>query len=206
MQSVFCIDICASAIMNNHYHVVLHVNVSEADALTDLEVLEGWCGLFKGSVLTKKYRQGGALTQAESKGVCDRVQEWRERLTYTSWFIRCCNEWLARESNKEDLFTGRFWEGRFKSLALLDEKALTACMAYVDLNPLRAKMAKTPESSGYTSVKTRDIKAKGLKKELKNPNYRRSQPINLFPFVGNPRENMPVGLPFKLEDYLELVD
>jgi len=100
--------------MSNHYHVVLHVNLAEVEALTDLEVIERWCGLFKGTMLTESYRQGEALTQAESKVVFDRIQEWRERLTDISWFIRCCNEWLARESNKEDLCTGRFW-GQFFS-------------------------------------------------------------------------------------------
>ena len=100
-----------------------------------------------------------------------------------------------QKSCAEDKCTGRFWEGRFKSQALCDEAALAACMAYVDLNPIRAKMAETPETSDHTSIKQRIAAAKN-----------NETPKNLAQFVGNPREPMPQGLPFTLKDYIELVD
>jgi len=94
------------------------------------------------------------------------------------------------------------WEGRFKSQALLDEKALAACLAYVDLNPIRAKMAKSPETSDHTSAKKRIKKAKSALLV----NHPDQQVKELLPFVGNPKQDMPLGLPFKLTDYLELLD
>lgn len=106
----------------------------------------------------------------------------------------------CRQASEEDGCTGRFWEGRFNSQALLDEKALAACLAYVDLNPICAAMAKTPERSDYTSIKERIATA------LAPTRNNGQQPAHLMPFVGNPREEMPKGLPFRLADYMELVD
>ncbi|MEJ2063345.1 MAG: hypothetical protein P8X74_08740 [Reinekea sp.] len=85
---------------------------------------------------------------------------------------------------------------------MLDEQALAACLAYVDLNPVRAQMAETPEQSDYTSAQKRIQCAQQTESTQDHPN----QPNTLFPFVGNPRQPMPEGLPFKLEDYLQLLD
>ena len=108
--------------------------------------------------------------------------------------MRIVNERIARQANAEDHCTGRFWEGRFKSQALLDERALLSCMAYVDLNPIRAKMAKTPESSDYTSIKHR-ISALQKNKPARGC---------LETFDGIHQNS--TGIPFKLDDYVELVD
>jgi hypothetical protein len=77
-----------------------------------------------------------------------------------------------------------------------DDAAVLSCMAYVDLNPIRAKMAKTPETSNHTSIQKRT--------EALQQNKR--QPYKLLPFVGNPRQDMPQGIAFSLQDYCELVD
>ena len=69
--------------------------------------------------------------------------------------MRCLNEQFARRANAEDGCTSRFWEGRFKSQALLDEPALSTAMAYVDLNPIRAKIAIELTDSDKTSVRQR---------------------------------------------------
>lgn len=140
------------------------------------------------------------------------------------WFMRNINEPIARQANLEDNCTGRLyrthpcvlpcgpsygrsktfptilWEGRFKSQTLLDEQALAACLTYVDLNPVRAGMARTPEASEHTSVQRR---IQRLESDAREP-----QPLAkaLFPFARNPREAMPEGLRSRLNDYLELVD
>ena len=95
------------------------------------------------------------------------------------------NEHIAKEANKEDNVTGSFFESRFKSQALLDERALLTCMAYVDLNPIRAAIAQTPETSDYTSIQERI-------------NNKSSTLLNLG-FEEN-------NIPFTLADYCDLVD
>lgn len=202
LANIFAIDLCAYAVMSNHYHVTLHINAEQAQSWSALEVIEHWHCLFKGSLLSQRYSQGEILSKAEYNALSDQVCEWRERLMSISWFMRCVNEPIARQANHEDNVTGRFWEGRFKSQALLDEKALAACMVYVDLNPIRAKMADSPEQSDHTSIQWR------IKQALKvqQPYQEKQQPELLFPFAGYPRKDMPEGLPFRLSDYLELVD
>ena len=83
------------------------------------------------------------------------VAKHRERLGSISWFMKLMKERLARRANREDGCTGSFWQGRFTSVALLGQAAVIACMAYVDLNPIRAQVAEKPETSRLTSVHDR---------------------------------------------------
>jgi REP element-mobilizing transposase RayT len=195
LGQVFAIDVCAYAVMSNHTHLVLCIDADSAKGWPAGEVLARWHKLFKGTLLTQQYARGDSIAEYLIPTLNATVECYRSRLMDISWFMRLLNESIARKANFEDNCTGRFWEGRFKSQALLDETALIACMAYVDLNPVRAKMAATPENSKYTSVKQRAEAAKQSK-----------QPRLLLPFIGNPRKVMPKGLPFELTDYLELID
>ena len=138
LSSLFAIDVCAYAIMSNHFHLVLYVDVKQANEWTRDEVIDRWMGLYKEPAVVKKYKAGELLGTMELEALELLVQVWRNRLTDLSWYMRCLNEKIARMANVEDGCTGRFWEGRFKSQALLDEAALISCMAYVDLNPIRA--------------------------------------------------------------------
>ena len=196
LASVLAIDICAYAVMSNHIHVVVHINKVKAINWSTSEVIERWHQLHNGTLLTQKYRRNETLTENEQITFKDTVEVYRERLYNISWLMRDLNEYIARQANKEDECTGRFWEGRFKCQALLDEAAVLACMAYVDLNPIRAKIAKTPEESSHTSIQKRSHAIKQQK----------NQPHHLMPFVGNPRQYMPKGISYSLKDYCELVD
>jgi REP element-mobilizing transposase RayT len=191
---VFAIKLCAHAVMSNHYHVVLHVRPDIASDWNDQDVVQRWHQLFNGTLFSQRFAVGDSLSKAERWVLKSDIQKWRVRLSHISWFMRIVNELIAREANAEDQCTGRFWEGRFKSQALLDERALLSRMVYVDLNPIRAKMAHTPELSDHTSVKKRiELLAKGL-----------TTPNCIESLVGI--QEKTIGIPFRLNDYLELVD
>jgi hypothetical protein len=109
LTKVFALDIGAYAVMSNHYHVVLYIDREMADNWSEHEVIKRWHGLFSVSVLTEHFIQGEAMTEAELDVVHELTSEWRSRLMDISWFMRCLNEGIAREANKEDGCTGRFW-------------------------------------------------------------------------------------------------
>lgn len=155
LASCFAIDICAYAVMSNHYHVVLFVNQSKALEWPDEEVIRRWTELFPRNAALVSTLLANQKSSVARKQLKNTVQLWRERLQDISWFMRCLNEPIARRANKEDECTGRFWEGRFKSQALLDERAVVTCMAYVDLNPIRAGICKSLEEADFTSIQER---------------------------------------------------
>lgn len=203
LASIFTMDICAFAIMSNHYHVVLHVDKSQALALTDDEVIVRWRRLFKGHILIERMQSGADMTKAELNAASELINTWRERLYDISWFMRCLNEGVARQANEEDGCKGRFWEGRYKSQALLDEAALLTCMSYVDLNPIRAGIAETPETSDFTSIQERVAAYAGRNNQTASVDKEKAA---LAPFMDGGKDAPQQAIPFYINDYLQLVD
>ena len=183
LAEVFNIDVCAYAVLSNHYHLVLKVNSTEH--WDEKRVLIHWSSISAIIPLCQRFLKGEHLSKAELNMVYLKTDEYRKRLMSISHFMQLLNQYIARQANIEDNVTGHFWQSRFKSQALLDERALLTCMAYVDLNPIRAAMAQTPEDSDYTSIQER-IKAK------------KSPLLNLGFDDGD--------IPFGLGDYCALVD
>lgn len=195
LTQLFCIDIAAYAIMSNHYHLVVRIQKQRALNLNVQDVIARWSALFSLPFLVKRLANNEDISDAEHCEAIRQVELRRERLYDLSWFMRCLNEPIARMANLEDGCTGRFWEGRFKSQALLDERAELQAMAYVDLNPIRAKIADTPENSDFTSIQTRLDKVESSMKPL------------LLSFAGDSHQsNNPEHIPYNLIEYIQLVE
>ncbi len=189
LGDIFAVDICAYAVMSNHFHLVLHVDRERALAWTDEEVAERWARLFKGAAA----KLGVLNDEARSR----QLSRWRERLSDLSWMMRSLNEPIARRANKEDECTGRFWEGRFKSQPLMDEAALLTCMAYVDLNPVRAAMCEHLDEAHFTSI------AQRLREAAEHAD---SSPAGLLPFAGQAGDAEGPRVPMRFADYVDLLE
>ncbi|OED35140.1 hypothetical protein AB833_31365 [Chromatiales bacterium (ex Bugula neritina AB1)] len=207
LASVFYIDIAAFCVMSNHYHLVLHARRDDSIADTPRSIVYRAHQIIAGTEVTRKFLKNELIEPWEHEQLNVFVDTWRTRLFNISWFMKFLNEGIARRANKEDDCTGHFWEARYKSQTLLDEKAVLSCTAYVDLNPIRAAMAPTPEQSDHTSIQLRieywKNKAAGTGTTDDSEDY---QPKSLMPFAGKPRQSMPPGLEFNLIDYIELID
>jgi len=207
LSDTFSIDVCSYAVMSNHYHVVLRIDQHTAKDMNDNVVAKRWRRLYHWPLLVEKYINNKA-TRAEANKAKSIIQTWRERLHDISWFMRCLNEYLARKANLEDNCKGRFWESRFKSQALLGEAAVLTCMSYVDLNPIRASIAKAPEEFDHTSIQQRinKIKPPKVAKKMKAPSKDKRSPVKLMPLVKAKSDKHPNAIGYTLKDYLELID
>lgn len=219
LSRLFEVDVCSYAVMSNHYHLV--VRLGDSDQLTFEDVIQRWLQLYKGPLLAHSYLAGKSLTDPEMATLIDTVAVWRQRLGDLSWFMKCLNEPIARQANREDQCTGHFWEARFRSQALKSEESLLSCMVYVDLNPIRAGIASKPEDSDYTSAQERisseseTERASGqesanLKPTKQKPHSGSATHSELLPFKGarsvSKCDQGKVLLPFSWQDYLELLD
>jgi hypothetical protein len=155
LVGIFAIECGGFAILDNHVHLLLRLDSALAGKWSDADVARRWLTLFPICD-----QSGNALPVSEPRvkelaGDSAWVASIRSRLVNLGWFMKCLKEPLAKMANREDGCTGVFWEGRFKSVAVLDEESLLATAAYIDLNPVAAGSAPTPEDSLHTSFRAR---------------------------------------------------
>jgi REP element-mobilizing transposase RayT len=199
LPTVFALEICAYAVMSNHFHLVLRIDRALAESWSDDEVLERY----------SRYREKApAQLAALPKSLqAKQLAIWRERLSDLSWMMRSLNEWIARRANRDDGVTGHFWEGRFKSQALLDEVGLLTCMAYVDLNPVRAGLAKQLDEADFTSIELRLRQAAEATRQRPAADAE-PQPQILAPFSDqvHTRAEKHRAIPMTFVDYVALLE
>ena len=213
LADIFAIDICAYAVMSNHYHLVLRVDAGRAVTWSAKEVAARWSRLYNNAI-AKKAANGESLNSEEKTILNTAIPIWRDRLKDISWFMRNINEPLARTANEEDECKGRFWEGRFKCQALIDDAALLTCITYVDLNPIRAGIANTLQQSDFTSIQQRIKMFREKQRAVNGEQGKNEKPTaSVIPKLAvfsdektQSRDATEASLPIEFASYLALID
>ena len=164
LAELFTLHICTYAVMSNHYHITANYTPQERLELDDEEVARRWLRLYPPKQPDDLEPSVAALLDDP-----DRLVVLRDRLGDLSWYMRCLNEPIARRANLEDDCTGRFWQGRFRSKGVPDDQSMWACMAYDDLNPIRAGMAENVDDEEHTSLQRRLEEAEDEPERLDEP-------------------------------------
>lgn len=155
LAGIFSIDVGGFGILDSHLHLLLRLNEQLAKSWSAEEVLRRWAKLYPPRGKDRKPLESIDSWIEEMSSDEHFVETRRKRLVNLGWFMKELKEPLARIANQEDGCKGAFWAPRYKSIAILDEQALLATAAYIDLNPLAAGIVKLPEQSRHTSLRTR---------------------------------------------------
>ena len=221
LAGCFAVSVCGFAVMDNHLHVLVRLDTADASSWSAEKVLRRWTLAYPPKTPRGKNIKITRAWIDEHVKDQKRIELLRERLVCLGWFMKALKEPLSRMANKEDGCKGTFWESRYKSIAILDDEALLATCAYIDLNPVAAGISAAPETSRYTSIRRRvkHVRARGKLGELKAaksghlPSGRGAGNVEedlwLCPLEdrrrqGSSREGMLEG--FSLASYLVLVD
>ncbi|MFN7877048.1 MAG: transposase [Pirellula sp.] len=152
----FGIDLLAFSLMSNHFHQVLRSRPDVVETWDDSEVARRWLMICP----KRKDEKGNAMQPSDDeldkiRNNANEVLKIRNRLSDVSWWMRILCQRIGMRANREDKEVGKFFQGRFKAVRLLDDEAILACSVYVDLNPIRAAIAESIEGSDYTSGRLR---------------------------------------------------
>ena len=150
------IDLLGFAILSNHFHLILRSRPDVVATWDDTEVARRWlmlCPKRKKSDRSPEVPNEFELNSIRNDPL--KLATIRTRLSDVAWWMRLLCQNIGTRANKDDKEVGKFFQGRYRSVRILDEATLLACVAYVDLNPIRAAMVETLEQSDFTSAQRR---------------------------------------------------
>jgi REP element-mobilizing transposase RayT len=207
LTGVFAVESLDITILDNHLHLILRNRPDIVATWSDEEVARRWLRLHRQLLQL--------LAPASDKRVRQflkdkkKLLEARMRLSSISWFMAYLKEPISRAANEEDDASGAFWAGRFWCALLPNNDALLACSLYVNMNPIRAGIAKRPEDAQFTSVFERIRDRVSGDPNLPHSGWLAPVHLNGDGYAGAAARRRPsdVGyLELTFEQYLELLD
>ena len=132
--ALYLVEILGFCLMGNHFHIL--VRMFPEDKFTDEDIQKRYVAFY-----------GDERIFAEGL-----VPSLREKLSSLSEFMREIKVGFARFYNRRHKRRGYFWGDRFKSVIVENGETLINCLAYIDLNPLRAGLVERPEQYRWNSL------------------------------------------------------
>ncbi len=136
-SGLYFVDVLGFCCMDNHFHLLIRMHSDSA--FTDEEIKERFENFHGDS--------GDGKTFSD-----DQIPYLRNKLSSLSEFVREIKLGFSRFYNKRHKRRGFFWGGRFKSVVVEDGETLINCLAYIDLNPVRAGIVMKPEDYRWNSI------------------------------------------------------
>ena len=160
LAEILSISVGGFSVLDNHLHLLVRLDPALAEGWSDEDVVRRWGRLFPPRDKSRRpLAVSDEWVQWRLKDV-RWVEQARKRLQSLSWFMKCLKEPLSRLANRQEKTRGTFFEGRFKSVAILDEEALLATCVYIDLNPVAAGIAEVPEAARIRRSRSVSITSK----------------------------------------------
>jgi REP element-mobilizing transposase RayT len=133
-SELYFVEILGFCLMGNHFHML--VEMLPEYKFTDEDI-------------KKRYVNFYGDERVFADGL---IPSLRQKLSNLSEFVREIKVGFARFYNRCHNRRGYFWGDRFKSVIVDKGETLINCLAYIDLNPLRAGIVKRPEDYRWNSI------------------------------------------------------
>jgi REP element-mobilizing transposase RayT len=137
LSNVYFAEILGFCIMGNHFHVVMRMHPGHE--YTDEDI-------------SKQFSLYYQKDKIKRLPMPNQIPVWREKFGKLSEFMKELKQCFSRYYNQRHKRRGFFWSDRFKSVLVEDGEPLINCLAYVDLNPVRAAIVERPDDYRWNSL------------------------------------------------------